>query len=149
MIFKEGHFLTAIAVCRRALYPADVAPCNAPQGCGACGALPWEPTGRCLTMPLLICCRMPEPWEPLRHVDGRRERIDCIDDVSKNGTLDDVFGIEPPYTHHIIVISALTTKLRFELHSIIPCKGISIVPKKKFMRDVYCYMYVCTAQVVV
>ncbi|CAH0716091.1 unnamed protein product, partial [Brenthis ino] len=54
-------------------------------------------------MPLLICCKMPEPCEPLRHADGRRDLIDCIDDVSKNGTLDEVFGIEPPYTHHSVV----------------------------------------------
>lgn len=51
-------------------------------------------------MPDPSCCNSPEP-EPSgpddKHADGLLERIDCILDDSKNGTLLDVFGIEPPY----------------------------------------------------
>lgn len=54
----------------------------------------------CLTTPEPNCCRSPEP-EPRgpdeSTVDVRRDRIDCILDDSKNGTLVlDVFGIDPP-----------------------------------------------------
>lgn len=55
-------------------------------------------------MPLLSCCSRPEPCEVVRQADGRRERIDCIEEVSRNGTLDDVFGIEPPCTSYFIII---------------------------------------------
>uniref|UniRef100_A0A1B0B8V5 Uncharacterized protein n=1 Tax=Glossina palpalis gambiensis TaxID=67801 RepID=A0A1B0B8V5_9MUSC len=53
----------------------------------------------CLTIPLPNCCHnpVPEPNGPVDNtVDGRRERIDCILDDSKNGTLLEVFGIDPP-----------------------------------------------------
>lgn len=50
-------------------------------------------------MPLPSCCNNPEP-EPNgpddNTVDVRLERIDCILDDSKNGTLLEVFGIDPP-----------------------------------------------------
>jgi hypothetical protein len=54
-----------------------------------------------LTIPDPNCDNKPDP-EPSgpddRTVDVRRERIDCILDDNKNGTLVlDVFGIEPPY----------------------------------------------------
>lgn len=53
----------------------------------------------CLTMPDPNCCRMPEP-EPSgpdeSTVDVRRDLIDCILDESRNGTLLDVLGMEPP-----------------------------------------------------
>lgn len=53
----------------------------------------------CLTMPLPSCCRSPDP-EPNgpddKTVDVRLERIDCILDESRKGTLLDVFGIDPP-----------------------------------------------------
>lgn len=51
-------------------------------------------------MPDPSCCNSPEP-EPSgpddKHADGLLDRIDCILDDSRNGTLLDVFGIEPPY----------------------------------------------------
>uniref|UniRef100_A0A1B0A6V6 Uncharacterized protein n=1 Tax=Glossina pallidipes TaxID=7398 RepID=A0A1B0A6V6_GLOPL len=53
----------------------------------------------CLTIPLPNCCHnpVPDPNGPVDNtVDGRRERIDCILDESKNGTLLEVFGIDPP-----------------------------------------------------
>lgn len=53
----------------------------------------------CLTMPDPNCCRMPEP-EPSgpddNTVDVRRDLIDCMLDDSRNGTLLDVLGMEPP-----------------------------------------------------
>lgn len=52
-----------------------------------------------LTMPLPRDCNrpLPDPNGPDdKHVDVRRERIDCMLLDNKNGTLDEVFGIEPP-----------------------------------------------------
>lgn len=44
----------------------------------------------CLTMPDPNCCRRPDP-DPKgpddKHVDVLRERIDCMDDDNRNGTL--------------------------------------------------------------
>lgn len=53
-----------------------------------------------LTIPDPSCCNkpLPEPNGPDdKQVDVRRERIDCMLLDNKNGTLLDVFGIEPPY----------------------------------------------------
>ncbi|KAI8040324.1 hypothetical protein M5D96_006264 [Drosophila gunungcola] len=50
-------------------------------------------------MPDPSCCSSPDP-EPSgpddRTVDWRRDLIDCILDDSRNGTLLEVFGMEPP-----------------------------------------------------
>lgn len=46
-------------------------------------------------MPEPSCCSRPEPWEPPRVAEGRRDLIDCMEDESRNGTDDDVFGIDP------------------------------------------------------
>lgn len=60
-----------------------------------------ETEDNCLTIPDPNCCRIepePDPNGPDDiQADVRRDRIDCILEVNKNGTLLDVFGIEPPY----------------------------------------------------
>lgn len=53
----------------------------------------------CLTMPEPSCCSnpLPEPSGPDESMfEGRRDRIDCMLDESRNGTLLEVFGIDPP-----------------------------------------------------
>lgn len=53
-----------------------------------------------LTMPDPSDCNrpLPDPNGPDdKHVDVRRERIDCMLLDNKNGTLDDVLGMEPPW----------------------------------------------------
>lgn len=55
-----------------------------------------DPRVSCLTMPEPSCCRRPEPCEPDKQADGRRDRREVILELSRNGTLLLVFGILPP-----------------------------------------------------
>jgi len=88
VILSDGHFRTLLWLFR--------VPFTRNSGTGL--TVP-DTEVNCLTIPDPSCCSRPDP-EPSgpddRTVDWRRDLIDCMLDDSRNGTLLDVFGMEPP-----------------------------------------------------
>lgn len=88
VILSDGHFRTLLLLLR--------VPLTRNSGTGL--TVP-DTEVNCLTIPDPNCCSKPDP-DPSgpddKTVEVRRDRIDCMLDDNKNGTLLEVLGMEPP-----------------------------------------------------